>query len=387
MFCAFSRLRKEILKIIARILDVMTNTAGGDADLLTPVLHDVRRVRRWRLADWDLAIRQARQAGLLSRLAADIGNAGLMTAVAERARPALEAALILAEKHAEDVARELRYIGAALAGTGSPVILLKGASYAAAGLPPARGRLFGDIDVLVARNALPAAEAALLAQGWESAKDDEYDQSYYRRWMHEIPPLQHKARRTTIDLHHTITPPTSAHPVDARRMIEAATPVGDGFFRVLAPVDMVLHSAVHLFDDGEFANALRDLDDLNRLLRHFGAMAGFWDALARRAASLGLERPLYYALRYAAKRLGTPVPAPLLVSPLLRPPAPVIRRFMDLIFAHALAPPHASCRRRGSGAALGFLYLRAHHLRMPLRLLLPHLLRKAVMRRLKPATV
>ena len=38
-------------------------------------------------------------------------------------------------------------------------------------------------------DALDAVEAALIAAGWEWVKRDPYDDDYYRRWMHELPPL------------------------------------------------------------------------------------------------------------------------------------------------------------------------------------------------------
>ncbi len=367
----------------------MTKGNGRASDLVSPALAAISAIENWRLKDWDIAIRQARRSGLLARIACLISSAGLGGCVPERARGHLEAAQILAAKHASDVARELDHIGEALQGLGVKPILLKGASYAAAGLPPSRGRLFGDIDILVPRRLIAAAEKDLVSGGWQAVKQDSYDQSYYRRWMHELPPLQHKSRRTTIDVHHNIVPLTSVHPVDAKRMIDAAKPAGtDGRFAVLAPEDMVLHAAVHLFDDGEFVNGLRDLDDINRLLRHFSAPPNFgpdfWDVLTARASTLRLERPLHYALRYAARFLGTPVPPRILRDP-VPAPAPAVSLLMDFAFERALRPLHPSCGDRLTGLALGFLYLRGHCLRMPLRLLLPHLLRKAVMRRLKPA--
>ncbi|UUZ51357.1 hypothetical protein LP420_18985 [Massilia sp. B-10] len=42
---------------------------------------------------------------------------------------------------------------------------------------------------------------------------------------------------------------------------------------------MVIHSATHLFYDGEFDKGLRDLLDLHRLLTEFGATPGFWQVL------------------------------------------------------------------------------------------------------------
>lgn len=364
----------------------MAENKSQALDRVTSALRDVTTIAAWTECDWDQAVREARRAGLLARLAHLIAERGLDASVPLRARPHLEAACVLAHKHGEDVARELRHIATALRGVPGPIVLLKGASYAITGLPAAIGRLFGDVDVMVPRASIAQAEAALVANGWRGVKGDDYDQRYYRLWMHEIPPLQHRTRHTTIDVHHTIVPPTGRHAVDACQMIEGAVPVpaAPGFL-VLSPTDMILHAAVHLFDDGEWTNGLRDLDDINRLLRHFSARPDFWPRLAARAVQLRLERPLFYALRYAAALLATPVPAALLAVPELRPPAALARRWMDWVFIRALQPAHPNCARRGTGLALFFLYIRAHYLRMPLRLLLPHLLRKAVVKRLKPA--
>ncbi len=179
-----------------------------------------------------------------------------------------------------------------------------------AGLPAADGRVFSDVDILVPEQAIPAVESALMLHGWSAGHHGAYYQRYYRQWMHEIPPMRHARRRTVIDVHHAILPKTARIEVDSDRMREAAIAVaGDDRLRVLAPVDMVLHSATHLFHEGELDNGLRDLFDLDSLLRHFGAEAGFWETLVPRAVEVGLTRPLYYALRYASQMLSTPIPA------------------------------------------------------------------------------
>ena len=90
-----------------------------------------------------------------------------------------------------------------------PVVLLKGTAFVAGGLAAGQGRMIGDLDVLVPRAALADVERALLAAGWEWAKPDTYDDVYYRRWMHELPPLLHRDRDRLIDVHHTILPPTA----------------------------------------------------------------------------------------------------------------------------------------------------------------------------------
>jgi len=358
-------------------------------DRLTPLLRQSAELVEWGDADWDLAIRQARHAGLMARVEAQLRACNMLREVPPAPAAHLDAARIVADKHQVDVAREIRAIAEALAPLAVPIILLKGAAYAAAGLPPAAGRLFGDIDILLPRERLDEAEQLLVKAGWNTAKADSYDQRYYREWMHELPPLQHERRQTAIDVHHTIVPPTSRFAVDGKRLRDAAVPVtgllntGGATISVLAPTDMVLHSAAHLFTEGEFGRGLRDLCDLDRLLRHFTARdPHFWDELAARATSFSLERALHYALRFAAAILGTPVPERLLA---LGAPAPAAEAFMDALLSRALRPPHPSCADRLTPLALFLLYIRGHYLRMPLGLLMPHLFRKAFLSHLQPS--
>ncbi len=162
------------------------------------------------------------------------------------------------------------------------IVLLKGAAYLASGLPPSAGRVFNDIDLLVPLEKLDAVEALLDIAGWRLGEIDPYDDSYYRRWMHQIPPLTHTGRQTTLDVHHSIVPRTArvGH-ASAAELYQRIRPIeGRPGFAVLAPEDMVLHSATHLFNEGEFHRGLRDLNDLDLLLRHFGSTAGILAGIA-----------------------------------------------------------------------------------------------------------
>jgi hypothetical protein len=140
---------------------------------------------------------------------------------------------------------------------------------------------------------------------------------------------------------------------------------------------MVLHSAAHLFQDGDLAGSVRDLVDADALLRHFGERAPeFWDRLVPRARHHDLERPLFYTLRFARRLLGTPVPAAV-DSALARPPA-VATALMDRLVAKALLPVTGARPTFGEGTARVLLYIRSHWLRMPPWQLASHLTRKAV---------
>lgn len=353
------------------------------ADLLTSLFAQPERQPLLTPQQWETVIGQARNARLLARLAYHHLERGWLEQVPPGPRMHLQSALKLADRLQTELRWELDRVRRALVGLPGPVVLLKGAAYFEARLPPRNGRLFGDIDLLVDRTQLHAAEQALFAAGWISAERDPYNQRYYRQWMHEIPPLIHVQRGTAIDLHHSITPPTSAMAVDSAALLPCVSAAGvDSVFKVLAPVDMVLHSAVHLFQEGEFGHGLRDLLDLNDLLLHFGPRDGdFWRALFDRAVQLGLTVPLHHALFHIGRLFGTqPPPAQASALRSIRPAWPA-RPAMAALLGAALRPHHPSCDGMGPELARGLLYLRGHLLRMPLHLALPHLARKAWMRR------
>jgi hypothetical protein len=346
--------------------------------LIARTLRSPELMTHFSLRDWDTLVRQARASGLLARLAYRFRQHGLTDAIPEAARWHFDAAETLADKQRTAVLWELQQLRSALSKIEGPLIVLKGAAYVAANLPAADGRMFNDIDILVPREQLAQAETALMLAGWHATGLSEYDKRYYRRWMHEIPPLQHIQRATVIDVHHAILPTTARYHPDSESLRSRAVPVKNlpGIY-VLSAADRILHSATHLLHDGELPHGLRDLTDLDLLLRQESTTPNFWPDLVARAHELQLGRSLFYALRYARHFLDTPVPAEAWDRLRLVAPNPVSQRLMDSLFIRVFAPIHASCSDWLSGFARFMVYIRAHWLRMPLHLLIPHLLHKA----------
>jgi hypothetical protein len=331
--------------------------------------------------DWELLLAQARRTKLQARLAHHIGQRGWWDAVPEGPRRHLQGALFLAERQRNQVRWETERLRMALDDLPGPVVLLKGAAYVAMDLPPARGRLFTDVDILVDRASIPSAELALLAAGWVHQPRDPYYENYYRQWMHELPPLKHVWRHTWLDVHHTITPPTSRFPVDGRQLMARARPIHPSSrLAVLDAPDMVLHSAVHLMQEGDFSTGLRDLLDLNDLLLHFGGLPGFWPALLDRAHELGIPVPLFHVLHQVRRLFGTQAPSEL--QPRVSALASTIgsRHVMPALMQLALRPDHPSCDSPAAAAARWLLFVRSHALRMPWAQIFPHLARKAWLR-------
>jgi len=355
----------------------------GDT-LLVRALRRPQTVADLCLTDWDLLVRQARASNLLARLQALVEQHGLGSRLPVQPAAHLASTGVLAEKQRRSVRLEVERLQRVLGRAHVPMMLLKGSAYELSRLPPARGRLYSDVDILVPRHLLAQAEKALLLDGWHTTHHDAYEQRYYREWMHELPPLQHIRRQSNLDVHHTIVPPT-AKPRPSMEKFWASAQRLEGPQAVYVPSspDLVLHSAVHLFHDGELEQGLRDLVDLDLLLRHFGVEPRFWIQLTARAAEMDLARPLFYALRYTQRILETPVPADAFAALRSFAPGAGLRVVMDGLFLRGLAPLHPSCADWLTPAARWLLYVRSHYLRMPVHLLLPHLLRKAWMRRIQ----
>ncbi|MCB2055968.1 MAG: nucleotidyltransferase family protein [Geminicoccaceae bacterium] len=344
-------------------------------DALIAALRDPEATRRFDARTWDRTLRQARVAGVTGALALRIEALHPAPALPPAVRRALVSARTLGAKIERDTRCELAVLRPLLAGLGVPVVLLKGAAYVARGLPAARGRIFGDIDLLVPRDALEPVERVLLDAGWAYGPIAAYDAAYYRRWTHELPPLEHPLRGTLIDVHHAIVQERTPSPAARSQMIGEAVPL-DAPFAVLQPADMVLHAAVHLFNDGEFDRALRDLLDVDSLVRTFRAEdAGFDRALAARASAMGLAGQVADALHFARYLLG------------LDPGSDGIAGFVEQhrtrglverCFVQGFRPDHETARSFGKTPAHRLLYLRGHYLRMPLLPLSLHLLRKAL---------
>jgi hypothetical protein len=140
---------------------------------------------------------------------------------------------------------------------------------------------------------------------------------------------------------------------------------------------MVLHSAVHLQQEGDMATGLRDLLDLNDLLLHFGKDADFWPRLLARADELDVQVALFHVLQQVRRLFNTQPPPGLASRADTLAGGWASRVLMPALLKVALRPPHPSCDTAASGAARWLLFVRSHWLRMPWFQILPHLARKA----------
>jgi hypothetical protein len=310
--------------------------------------------------------------GLISTARAEQLSGSLATRMAGQTVPPRIAALFEAARRDAAYARtqalwEAEMARRALAPLGVPVVLLKGTAFHAADLDACEGRSVGDLDILVPRAEIERVEEALLEAGWERLKPAEgYDDLYYRRWMHELPPLIHRTRDRMIDVHHTILPLTARPTPDAESLLADSVALDNGL-RILSPADMIVHAAAHLLADGDLAGGLRNLWDIDRLLRQFAAEdPDFWATLDARARRHQLAGPVARALRLSHDLYGTALREG--VRTRLSP--------ADRLFRARLLARNAWGQEERKGLRFAF-YVRSHWLRMPPLMLARHLWTKA----------
>ncbi|RDE07500.1 nucleotidyltransferase family protein [Sphingomonas aracearum] len=319
----------------------------SDGRLLAGALRDPASVAALDGDGWTALLAMARAEQLIGTLAKRLSGQPMPQAAA---RVLADAAASIAQNRRQAL-WEAEMARRALAATGVPVVLLKGTAFLAGGLRAGEGRSCGDLDILVPRDALPQVEEALLAAGWSWLKPDPYDDAYYRRWMHELPPLIHRERDRMIDVHHTILPLTARPSPDAEGLLADSVALPDGL-RMLSPADMLVHAAAHLFADGDLAGGLRNLWDVHCLVHQFGT-----DGLAERACRHGLQREVDRALRLAGALYGGEGRS---------------LRGADRLYLRRLLARDGWGRETRPLTRLGF-YVRSHWLRMPPLMLARHL--------------
>jgi hypothetical protein len=269
---------------------------------------------------------------------------------------------------------EAERIERALRGSGIKPVLLKGAAYVAQGLRAGQGRRVSDIDILVEEGHLAETERLLREAGWvgDAATAGDYDQAYYRRWMHELPPMRHKRRRTLVDVHHRLLPRTAKLQPRHELMMVAAKSIENSSLRTFDATDRFIHSAIHIFSDGAFEAAPRSFIELYYLFGDLGVAEQ--GRLIDRAAEVGALRPVAGALWAVSHYFGTANAHAVLRSMGVGGLGLGLRTAIRLWVRGGWAAPLA-----------GFaLYGRSHYLRMPSGMLFKHLILQAFRRR-KPA--
>lgn len=220
-------------------------------------------------SDWTTLLSECRKHGLLAKGWFVLADKQLDLVVPFAVSRQFASGAKYAAKQQQTLFYELKQLESMLQRLNGPCLLLKGAAYRSLGLRVSRGRLFSDIDLLVAEDNFNEFKNALFFQGFYESEIAEYDRQYYLRWSHQNPPLQHFERDTVIDLHHHIFPVSSAEQLNIAPIFEKAQSINGSSFKVPCLEHLFIHAAVHLFWQEESHRSVKDIIDLNQLVDDF----------------------------------------------------------------------------------------------------------------------
>jgi len=280
---------------------------------------------------------------------------------------------VLAKNHKKQVLFEAFELKRELGDIPQYMIFLKGAGYTLSGAELGDTRIYNDIDILADKKSIDMIEKRLWLLGWLSEELTEHDEKYYRKWAHETPPLRHSKRGTIVDIHHNIVPIISGRHVDADKFASNRVTTEDGF-QILSFAAMTLHSLIHLFFNEDVKKGYRDLIDIHTLMTANNHKE-YWIPLTKLAKQTGFELELFLACRYVQKTFQTDIPD--FVQDEISQFCPRNIAFLDFIYEKALKPNHPLCRPKFFKVAEFMILIRGHFQKMPLHILMYHLLCKA----------
>lgn len=350
--------------------------------ILNELLKQPSVARAMNTAQWESCMRQAQASKMTGRLFYLLQQAQLTPYIPEKVRHHFNTATIKAKCQSRDIMYEIEQITLCLGKVDIQPIFLKGAAYVVTKCAH-QGRLCNDIDILVAPSQLAKAEQQLGEEGWVGESISAYDNHYYRKWMHELPPMLHLERKSVLDVHHHILPKTTASTFDIS-MVLANTTKHPLFLRgrectvtTMTLMDRILHSACHLFSEGALDKGLRDLTDLHIMLINFHQQNGEKSVtlLSKRAHDLNLSHQLVLATRYIDRLLLKQIDLRdySLQAKAIRPFARLRDQVLDWCYMRLFIPHHSTVKNLPFHLAAFIIFVRSHYLKMPLRLLIPHL--------------
>ncbi len=272
-----------------------------------------------------LARREEVTAALWPRLrrALDVGG-GVGRTLPEEVEEAFRREAMVAEFGARRLEAQLQEVLEVLAARGIEPVLLKGAGLAYSVFGGMARRPMRDLDLLIPRESLVPALAALGSAGWSPAPGQRPAGSYDAH-QHAPPLVAPSGGTGVVELHDSLFP--SGHPfhLHGSTVIDRARRIPSPIGAVLVPAaaDQLIHACLHFAWSHELRwGAWRAVADIAALL---GAAAAedattvgegsmpttrALDEVAGSARAVGGESAVYWTLRLAMALGEVPVPEP-----------------------------------------------------------------------------
>ena len=314
------------------------------------------------LGEWARLLRHAQRSQLLARVAVSAFGHQADGSLPQQPRQQLERVQQATVRQRQQRRLDLLDLMHLIAPIGVDIVALKGTAHWLCDIGPTNDSQFAELDIWVERSSCERLEALLLANGWTRVDWPTPGEPLQTRWSGPPGASDHSA--TTLNLHCQMLPALPCADAGLAQQVAARQAVPDvPGLHVPAPSDMVLCAMAELLHNGHGEHGLRDLSDIDVLLRHFGSRPGFWADLAERADALELSRLLYYGLRHSVRLFATPVPMHVRESMRAAAPSDRVLRLMDALWSRVLCTPHTRARSSMTPLCVDLLGLRARWLR------------------------
>lgn len=270
--------------------------------------------------DWDNLLVAASQQGLSLLLYDRLSSPLLKELVPEPVQGSLRetylqvtARNMVMLHHAKALLEELR-------GRGIEVIALKGLYLAEKVYTGIGLRTFGDIDLLLHRPDLPAALEIMRDLGYELSTW--YDPADANIDIKHLPPLI-KTNAPVVELHWTILEEDKPFTIDVDALWARSVPVDIAGVNVrgLGVEDLLLHLGLHLTYQHRLAAGVRNLYDIDAVIRR---EVVDWQQLVATAHLWHAERVTWLTLRLLEDIAETPLPDDVFTQLIPSQPDPVI---------------------------------------------------------------
>ncbi len=342
------------------------------ASFIASLIVHPQPVQSFTLEEWNQLVLILRKEKMLARFYAILERGQLLEEIPPEALRHFVNANIVSKKQAALAKKEASELSKALSDKADYIVFLKGAAYSVTDNPASLGRVYSDIDLLVPKNNLENIEQYLCVVGWKHHSLDDYDEMYYRKWAHEIPPMQHGSRGTVLDIHHNLVPVISGKSINIQAFVKDYGTAHNNI-TVLCEPAMFFHSAIHLFFNEDMSSAFRDMTDLY-LVSSAQSEQFFHDVMAI-TEKYGFRKECILAFHLLSIHFNISLPN--VTASLVSVELERVSSLELLLLQRLTLPKHILICDGERGFSLWLGELRGHWMKMPIGTLAFHLLMKS----------
>jgi len=252
--------------------------------------------------DWQRVVRGSIRLGQGPTLLTRLRDSGRLAELPSHLQHELETTYYLMALYNTRALADLAALVETMIREGLEPIVLKGGALAGRLYENIALRAVRDLDLLLRPDEIPVAESIMQRLGYtQPFPVERYDSHFH------LPPFVPPRGQPRVEIHTGLIRPFFPRQPDLDAMRRRAEPieVGRVIARALCPEDQVLHCCLHLAFGDQFVRGVKDLADIDALVRRPNRFDG--EAFVHEVERQGYGRAAYYALERTRRVFGTPI--------------------------------------------------------------------------------